>query len=176
MGESALSKDVTTGIFTQSSFEYLLNRKLELAEANAENIGLLLLDPDDLAILSTQEERAVDILMKEVALRLKSCLRASDVIAHFEGNQFAIILDEIENPDAPARVARKIIQSLGCSYPIDRIAIELSCSVGIACASPFEVNDVQLVKRAQKALANAKAEGGYQFHYYIEFLDRLSGK
>ena len=176
MGESALSKDVMSGIFTQSSFEYLLNRKMELAEANAENIGLLLLDPDDLDILAMQDEHGAEILLKDIAQRLRSCLRAGDLIAHFEGHQFAIILDEIENPDAPAKVARKIIQSLGCSYAVDRTVIELSCSIGIACASPFEVNDVALVKRAQKALANAKAEGGYQFHYFIEFLDTLSGK
>lgn len=175
MGESVLSKDETTGVFTEASFQYLLKRKMELAEANAENIGLLLVDPDHFSVLSVFPEETPAI-KKAIALRLRGCLRAADIIAHATASTFAVILDEIENPDAASRVARKVIQSIGGSYQAGDETIELHCSVGVVCASPYEVNLSSLLARAEKALSFARAEGGGQFHYYIEFLDTLLRK
>jgi len=174
VNESFLTMDQTTGMFTRSSFEYLLKRKIALAEECAEDVGLLLLDPDDAGTISQMDETFAGFFLKEIAARLKGCLRAGDIVAHFEGSQFMVILDEVENHDAAPRVARKIIQVLSATYPFGEGGTELLCSVGIVRAAPFDADETELVARAQKALLSAKAEGGNQFHYFIDALDALT--
>lgn len=176
VNESFLAMDEITGLFTKASFEYLLTRKIALAEECGEYVGLLMIDPDDSGLIPQMEEKFAEFFLREMAGRLKGCLRAGDIVAHCDPGQFAVIVDEVENPNITPLVGRKIIQALSATYPFGETGTELRCSVGIVCQLPHESGEAELIAKARKALINAKAEGGNQLYFYIDAVDGLTGR
>ena len=174
--KGSVNLDEITGLFTKESFFEVLKKKIALAEAMDESVVLLLLSYDSFGVTSTLSEGiAIDIL-KEISARLKGCLRIGDVIANFDENNIAILLDEMDTPDAPTRVSNKIIQILSSPYLVADTQVLLHCNIGIACISPFFASKDELIQRAEKALEHAKAQGGNELHYFITEMDRLYGK
>lgn len=171
---SFLAMDEITGLFTKPSFEYLLKRKMALAAECGENLGLLMVDPDDSRLILQMDDQFATFFLQEIAVRLRDCLRAGDIVAHFDPGQFAVIVDEVDNPSVAPRVARKIIQALSATYPFGENGTELRCSVGIVCQPPYEGGEAELIAKARKALLNAKAEGGNQLYFYLDALDGLN--
>lgn len=174
VNQSFLAMDETTGLFTKASFDYLLKRKIALAEECGEDVGLLILDPDDSALIPQMDDQFAEFFLKEIAARLKGCLRAGDIVAHFDPGQFAVIVDEVDSPSVAPLVARKIIQALSATYPFGEHGTELRCSVGIVCEPPHQSGEAELIAKARKALINAKAEGGNQLYFYLDALDGRS--
>jgi diguanylate cyclase (GGDEF)-like protein len=128
--------------------------------------AILMIDLDRFKdVNDTLGHPAGDLLLKEVAQRLKSCTREMDVVARLGGDEFAII-QVLDGPDHSASIilASRIIEAVGAPYLLDGHEASIGTSIGIAIAPEHGSDPDQLVAQADFALYKVKAEGrnGYR--------------
>jgi len=163
----------------------LLNDRLAHAIASNKRTGchgaVIFLDLDNFKPLNdTYGHEAGDLLLIEVARRIKSSLRASDTAARFGGDEFIVLLSEMsdssaESAEIAAVIAEKIRHSLEHPYRLN-IPSELSgdkitdhcctSSIGIALFHTYEMSQDEIFMRADAAMYQAKAEGKNQIRFF----------
>jgi diguanylate cyclase (GGDEF)-like protein len=114
----------------------------------------------------TLGHQAGDALLKEMSARLKAELRASDVVARLSGDEFVVLLREVDGLDQVGAVARKILSA--AMKPIESVGREcrVTASIGIAMY-PLDAQDEQsLMKSADMAMYLAKEEGKNNYQFY----------
>jgi diguanylate cyclase (GGDEF)-like protein/PAS domain S-box-containing protein len=159
--------DALTGLANRAA----LIQKIEEAAARQrrlqEPFTVLLLDLDRFKqVNDTLGHPAGDALLIEVATRLKSLLRETDVLARLGGDEFAVIqAGESEQREAAKLLAERIIEILRQPFDIDGGNISIGTSIGIALAFEHETDSDDLLKMADLALYRAKSAGrnGYCF-------------
>ncbi len=104
----------------------------------------------------------------EVASRLKKCLRETDTVVRLGGDEFAIIATNLPDGDMVAVVAAKVVATLARPYQIEGQEIVNSASVGVALWSPMNNTPDSLLKCADIALYQSKADGRGQFTIYAD--------
>jgi diguanylate cyclase (GGDEF)-like protein/PAS domain S-box-containing protein len=159
--------DALTGLANRAA----LIQKIEEAAARQrrlqEPFTVLLLDLDRFKqVNDTLGHPAGDALLIEVATRLKSLLRETDVLARLGGDEFAVIqAGESDQREAAKLLAERIIEMLRQPFEIDGGNISIGTSIGIALAAELETGSGDLLKMADLALYRAKSAGrnGYCF-------------
>lgn len=113
-----------------------------------------------------------DLLLREVALRLKNCTRETDVVARLGGDEFAVLQSEMADPAAAGALAAKIQQELARPYMIDGNQVHASASIGICPYTPGSESPEEMLGQADVALYRSKEQGRNQYHFHSEELDR----
>jgi EAL domain-containing protein (putative c-di-GMP-specific phosphodiesterase class I) len=104
--------------------------------------------------------------LQSVAQRLTSCVRESDTVARFGGDEFAILLTQITRAQDAANVARAIKNALDQAFLFDDQEIFVSSSIGISLYPPDGRDTAGLLKTAGVALDRAKVQGGNSYQFY----------
>ncbi|HSP14368.1 MAG TPA: EAL domain-containing protein [Thermoanaerobaculia bacterium] len=154
---------------TQLPNRRLFVERLEMSLLSAKrvrgNVGVLFIDLDRFKTINdTLGHSVADALLIEVAQRLRSCVRQTDTVARYGGDEFTIILPDLHQPEDAAQVAEKILESVIEPVAAGGTTIELSVSIGIA-VYPFDGTDFDtLLRNADDAMYRAKQAGrnGYQ--------------
>jgi diguanylate cyclase (GGDEF)-like protein/PAS domain S-box-containing protein len=142
-----------------------LHQALALSARNGRYGALLFIDLDKFKQLNDTHGHDVgDLLLVEAARRLQACVREGDTVARLAGDEFVVMLEELEAaPDAATRqaeaVADKIVEQLGLPYRLGTIEHRASASVGVALFHDKEPAMDELLKRADLAMYQAKAAG-----------------
>jgi len=153
--------DALTGVANRRSFLAALERELARSARHSEPFSVALVDLDCFKAINDQMgHHAGDSVLLAVTARILQCLRASDVLGRYGGDEFAILLPQTDKEGA-AKVAERIRTAVANStLDVDDQAIQLSISLGLATWDAAEgVDRRQLLKRADKALYQAKALG-----------------
>jgi diguanylate cyclase (GGDEF)-like protein len=101
-----------------------------------------------------------DLLLKDFAQRLAYCVRGVDTVARVGGDEFAVILEELERRDDGCRIAAKIVREMRPEFPLEEHTVEITTSVGIAFHDGKEALGAdQLLRNADAALYQAKNSG-----------------
>ncbi|MEN6587018.1 MAG: sensor domain-containing diguanylate cyclase [Sulfuricella sp.] len=157
----------------------LPNRRMlldRLAHALAEakryhrSLAIMFLDLDNFKkINDTLGHDIGDELLKEVSVRLSTCIRAGDTVSRQGGDEFIIVLTEITNPDDASLVADKIIKAINMPVQITGNLLNVSTSIGIAVYPINGRDDAQeLMKKADKAMYAAKAAGRNGYKFFVD--------
>jgi diguanylate cyclase len=161
--------DPLTGLPNRLLLSEQLTQAMARARRNDCKVGLLLLDLDHFKdINDCYGHAAGDELLRVVSERLKGCLRANDTVARMGGDEFVVLLDELESSEGAALVAQRFIDA--CNEPVMAGGKELitSPSVGIALY-PDDGSEVEhLLKAADLAMYQAKSAGRASFRYYAQ--------
>lgn len=159
--------DLLTNLPNRALFYDRLKQALAQAARNRWTMGVLLIDLDRFKqINDTLGHAAGDTLLKQVAARLASSVRAGDTVARLGGDEFAVILSTLSAPHDAGIVAQKIIVCIAEPFRIDGSQLFVGVSIGIALY-PGDATDIEkLVNSADAAMYGAKAAGrnGYQFY------------
>lgn len=100
-----------------------------------------------------------DGLLREVADRLRACVREGDTVARLGGDEFAVVLPRVSEAVEADQLARRVIRVLSSTYDVDGNQISIGCSIGIALAPVDGVTSHELLKNADTALYGAKSAG-----------------
>jgi len=159
--------DALTDLPNQVLFKDRLKQAIALSRRNDQMQAVLLLNLDRFkAINDSLGYTAGDRLLQSVAQRLTSCVRESDTVARFGGDEFAVLLTQIPRAQDAANVARAIKQALDQAFIFEDQEIFVSSSIGIS-TYPHDGRDTAgLLKTAGVALDRAKEKGGNNFHFY----------
>lgn len=163
--------DSLTGIHNRSQFEETILEKISYAKRYNNKIALLFVDLDKFKIINdTLGHYAGDLLLKEVATRLKSCIRLDDFIARIGGDEFGIILNNIESIKVADAVAEKIIHAIEVPYIINGHNLRISSSIGISYFPSEESDEDNVIHNADIAMYHAKKSGRNNFQHYTQEL------
>lgn len=137
-----------------------LQKAIKSARRRGEKVGVLFLDLDRFKnINDTLGHTLGDRLLKEVAMRLRKTLRASDTISRIGGDEFIVVLPDIQNGKEALVVARKLIEKLEESLEFEGRSLFVTASIGIALF-PDHANDTEaLIQAADTAMYEAKEAG-----------------
>ncbi|WP_177307592.1 putative bifunctional diguanylate cyclase/phosphodiesterase [Pseudoduganella namucuonensis] len=116
-----------------------------------------------------------DAVLKEVATRLRGCVRSEDIVGRLGGDEFLVVLAHVGSEADAAGVARHILRSLTLPYPLDGLVLALSPSIGISMF-PLDGNTVEdLIRNADTAMYHAKDGGRSRFQFFkAAFNERMA--
>jgi len=138
-------------------------------ERNRSKVALLFVDLDRFkAVNDSFGHPAGDALLPEAAKRLLACVRDSDTISRHGGDEFLVVLTDLQNSEVPAAIASKIMAALGEPFHIDAHEAAISASVGIAVFPEDGADFDELLKKADTAMYHAKEAGRNAFRFYTE--------
>jgi diguanylate cyclase (GGDEF)-like protein len=137
-----------------------------------ESVAILSLDLDHFKnVNDTLGHPAGDLLLKEAADRMRSCVRGEDFVARLGGDEFAVVqVPSAEPPNIPA-LASRLIEVVGAPYECDGRQVVVGLSVGIALAPADGDHPDALMKNADLALYRAKADGGGAYRFFEVGMD-----
>ncbi|MEI7429824.1 MAG: EAL domain-containing protein [Betaproteobacteria bacterium] len=168
------SHDHLTGLPNRIMFSKLAASHLSRARRSRRYHAILFIDLDRFKTINDSQGHGVgDLLLQEVAVRLRSCLRESDVAARFGGDEFIILINEVDTVEAIEKIVKKIVNVVSEPYVnLDGQNVETSPSIGIALY-PRDGEEVEvLLKHADAAMYLAKAAGRGTYRFYDSELNR----
>jgi diguanylate cyclase (GGDEF)-like protein len=165
--------DGLTGLANRATFTERLSQAFAAARRGALGFAILYLDLDKFKPVNDTFGHPVgDLLLQQVAGRLKACTRESDLVARLGGDEFAILQGETTEPANAGALAAKVQATLALPFAVNGNEINISVSIGI---SPYAASnsgaDAMLVQ-ADLALYRSKKEGRNQYHFHSADLDQ----
>ena len=162
--------DALTTLSNRYSFEKQIRKTLVAAERHKRKFALLIIDINNFKwINDTFGHACGDLILKNLAQTLKEIIREEDHVARIGGDEFAIILNEIESDINAGIVAEKLIDFYK-STPVtlkDKL-IDIAVSIGISCYPSFAVTTDDLFKQADLAMYKAKTEGQNCYKFFLK--------
>jgi diguanylate cyclase (GGDEF)-like protein/PAS domain S-box-containing protein len=144
-----------------------LARAIALARRYDRRLGVLFIDCDRFKHINDTLGHAIgDQVLRSVAKRLTTCVRESDTVSRHGGDEFLVLLSELDHPDDAGHIADKIVASIGEPHHVSGHELMLTVSVGIALY-PEDGEDAQsLIMRADTAMYHAKNTGRNRVGFY----------
>jgi diguanylate cyclase (GGDEF)-like protein/PAS domain S-box-containing protein len=159
--------DYLTELPNRRMFQDRLEQEIKKAQRSKLSFKLLFLDIDNFKeVNDTLGHAKGDVLLKEAAKRLTNCVRESDTVARFGGDEFTVLLSEIDDTDHVDRVIQKILQVLSEPFHLGNEIAYVSASIGVTCYPNDGKKLVTLLKNADQAMYAAKVAGRNGFSYY----------
>jgi diguanylate cyclase (GGDEF)-like protein len=165
--------DSVTGLPNRAAFLERLDLAFARARRGTSPFGVLYLDLDQFKdVNDTLGHAAGDALLQAVGDRLKGCVRETDLVARFGGDEFAVLQDEMTDVASAEHLATKIGEAIAAPYLIGGNQVHTTVSIGVV---PYtdDVGDVEsMMMKADLALYRAKDAGRNQFRFHDAELDR----
>lgn len=151
--------DPLTHLYNRAHFESRMHLAIKRTERYAKNMAIMFMDLDGFKQVNDKYGHAIgDLVLKEAAQRLKSSVRDIDTVARFGGDEFAVILEELEgdNKGSCAVIGHRIIDAIRRPFEIQGHALHIGISIGVAIHSGSHEYPESLLKMADEAMYEAK--------------------
>lgn len=153
-------QDSLTGLPNRRVLESRLDEMLETARGERRKLGLLFVDLDRFkAINDSLGHETGDALLRLVALRLRDLTRASDFLGRFGGDEFVMVLPDIDDPATIDATAARLVEELSRPYPLNGKLLHMTPSIGGAIYPLHGRDRKSLLSRADAAMYHAKSLG-----------------
>ena len=164
--------DALTGLPNRSEFNAKLETASKRLKRNGGAITVMMIDLDKFKdVNDTLGHPAGDQLLIEVGKRLQSTVRETDVLARLGGDEFAIIQEDASNQhEAAIALALRIVEAISQPFDLNGNRASLGASIGIVLAPEHGIDPEGLLKRADLALYDAKANGRNDFRFFRDEL------
>jgi diguanylate cyclase (GGDEF)-like protein len=160
--------DALTGLANRAAFNAKLAEASKRLRRNGGAVTVMMIDLDRFkAVNDTLGHPAGDQLLVEVGKRLQSTVRETDVLARLGGDEFAVIQEGAANQrEAAIALALRIIEAISQPFDLNGNRASLGTSIGIVLAPEHETDPEGLLKRADLALYDAKANGRNDYRFF----------
>lgn len=160
--------DTLTGLPNRLMFNEFLSREVASAQRHQRSLAVLFLDLDGFKpVNDTHGHEVGDCVLREVALRLRGCLRGGDILARLGGDEFTLLLADPRGEGDVTAVAEKVIGCIATPFPAGGgEECRLGVSVGIALFPRDGRDGDELVGAADKAMYAVKMAGKNGYRYY----------
>jgi diguanylate cyclase (GGDEF)-like protein/PAS domain S-box-containing protein len=165
--------DVLTELPNRALCIERLRAALQRAERTHDKVAVLFIDLDRFKTINDSLGHHVgDALLRSVAQRLLGGVRAGDTVSRLGGDEFVVVLNGVEGVDEIGRiVTQRLVPRVRQPHAVDGAELQVSCSVGIA-VYPDDAQDIDtLMRHADAAMYQAKAEGRDGVHYFTAALN-----
>lgn len=165
--EREANYDSLTNIPNRSLGSFSLKRAIRHAQRTSSVLAVLFIDLDDFKLINdTMGHNAGDQLLALVADRLTERLRSSDLLCRLGGDEFMILLNQVDTEESVASVASSIIEELNRIFKVQDTDVQIGCSIGAAVYPKDGDSAELLMKHADIAMYDAKNNGANQLRFY----------
>ncbi len=167
--------DALTDLPNRTLFNDRLTQALIQAERDGTSAAVMFIDLDRFKNINDTLGHSVgDLLLQNVAIRLTNCMRQGDSVSRQGGDEFVVLLPEINHAKDAALVAQKILESIAQPFEISGHELHASCSIGISFY-PIDGDDGEtLMKNADTAMYRAKEAGRNNYQFYLADMNARS--
>ena len=159
--------DTLTDLPNRALLTDRLHQALAYAKRDSQRVALMFVDLDHFKPINDSLGHVVgDWLLKQVAVRMRECVRDSDTVARVGGDEFVVLLRTIENAADAAMVAEKIRNALNRPFDLAQQSLHISCSIGMALYPEHAMNGNELLDYADIAMYQAKQCGRDRVQVY----------
>jgi diguanylate cyclase (GGDEF)-like protein/PAS domain S-box-containing protein len=163
--------DTLTGLPNRVLLHDRLQQAIAHARRQQRRVAVLMLDLDHFKQINDSLGHHIgDHLLEAVAVRLRGCLRESDIAARLGGDEFVIALPEAAEDANAAQVARKVIDALRQAFDIDGHELHIGVSIGISRYPADGEDPGTLLRAADAAMYKAKGDGRGDYHFFTASL------
>jgi diguanylate cyclase (GGDEF)-like protein/PAS domain S-box-containing protein len=168
--------DGLTGLPNRTLLEDRISNALADARRRNENAAVLFLDLDRFKFINdTLGHTSGDVLLQEVAARLKGWAREQDTVARVGGDEFVVLLTSVAQASDAAMAAQRILDAITAEFPVHGNLLKVTCSVGISMFPEHGGDCETLVKNADAAMYYAKQKGPNNIQFFTADLnDQIS--
>ena len=152
--------DELTGLANRVLLKDRLNTAVAFHQRQSLGMAVLFIDLDGFKnINDTYGHDVGDELLQQVAVRLQGCVRSSDTVVRFGGDEFVLLLTGLHSPNEAAYVAEKVLRLMQKEFELSKTNAFIGCSIGIAMYPDDGDNDTELLKIADTMMYKVKAAG-----------------
>src|ERR1039458_1534145 len=161
--------DALTGLPNRTLLEDRLSKALASARRRKDKVALLFLDLDRFKTINDSLGPSFgDLLLQEVAERLKRFAREQDTVARLGGDEFLIVLTALKDVGDAAIAAERIMNAMTAGFVVQGNSLNVSCSIGISIFPEHGADSETLIKNADAAMYKAKESGRNNFRFFTE--------
>ena len=167
MFKSLSETDEMTGLLNKRSFNAMLIKAAKVAERYAHPMAIMIIDADNLKVVNDKYgHKAGDRLILKLAEIIQDCLRISDVISRYGGDEFVVLLPQTTAEKALEAGSRICLAVQNSSFDVEGSKINSTVSIGIASFPDDAVNMNELMEKADASLYQSKQQGKNQVSHY----------
>jgi diguanylate cyclase (GGDEF)-like protein/PAS domain S-box-containing protein len=166
--------DALTGLPNRVLFGDRLTQAMAQADRNGQKVAIIYVDLDRFKHINDFLGHHIgDLLLQEIAERLKSCTRKSDTLARMGGDEFMLVLAGISNREDASSTGQRLIEVLKEPVLVENHEMHMSASIGISIFPDDGEDGVTLQRKADIAMYCAKNSGGNRYQYFTDEMNAI---
>jgi diguanylate cyclase (GGDEF)-like protein/PAS domain S-box-containing protein len=159
--------DYLTGLPNRMLLNDRISQAIALAPRHMKHVALLFLDLDGFKHINDSLGHPTgDKLLQSIAERLIGCVRASDTVSRQGGDEFVVLLSEVEQSENPALTARRMLEAVAQPHSIDHHDLHVTASIGVSVYPDDGLDAETLIKNADTAMYQAKENGRQSYQFF----------
>ena len=159
--------DFLTGLPNRMLLDDRINQAIALAPRHGKKVAILVLDLDGFKHVNDSLGHTTgDKLLKSVSNRLVECVRASDTVSRTGGDEFVVVLSELQQLEDASGLARRILTAVAQPHFIDQHDLHVTTSIGISIYPDDGIDAETLIKTADTAMYQAKGNGRHNYQFF----------
>ena len=163
----AAEHDALTGLPNRMLLNDRVSQAIIAAPHHMKKVAVLFLDLDGFKHINDSLGHPIgDKLLQSIANRLVECARDSDTVSRQGGDEFVVLLSEVEQAEDAAIAARRMLQTVAECYSIDRHDLHVTASVGVSVYPDDGLDAETLIKNADTAMYQAKESGRQSYKFF----------
>ncbi|OFZ66701.1 MAG: hypothetical protein A2V79_05515 [Betaproteobacteria bacterium RBG_16_56_24] len=169
--------DVLTGLPNRMLFHDRLQQAITYAERQRTSVALLFMDLDRFKdVNDTLGHHIGDLLLQEVTHRIRHCVRGSDTVSRQGGDEYVIMLPNLDDLGDIMQVVNKLIESIADPYELEGHTVHVTTSVGVSIYPQDGVNIETLIRNADTAMYQAKDAGRNGYRFFTQEMNNTIAK
>jgi diguanylate cyclase (GGDEF)-like protein/PAS domain S-box-containing protein len=159
--------DALTGLPNRMLLNDRLDQAISLARRQGGQVAVLVLDLDGFKHINDSLGHSTgDKLLQYVASRLRECVRAPDTVSRQGGDEFVVLLQNLENPEDAVTAARRVLKVVAEAYSINGHDLHITASIGVSIYPDDGPDAETLIKNADTSMYQAKESGRQTFRFF----------
>jgi len=159
--------DFLTGLPNRALLDDRVDRAISMSRRYGKKVAVLFLDLDGFKHINDSLGHPVgDRLLQSVAARLVTCLRGSDTVSRQGGDEFVVLLSEVEHPEDAAITARRMLEAVSEVHFIEPHELHVTTSIGLSIYPDDGLDAQTLIKNADTAMYQAKESGRHSYQFF----------
>jgi diguanylate cyclase (GGDEF)-like protein/PAS domain S-box-containing protein len=159
--------DFLTGLPNRMLLNDRVGQAIAAAQRHEKQVAVLFLDLDGFKHINDSLGHPTgDRLLQSIAWRLVECVRGADTVSRQGGDEFVVLLSELEQPEDAAHTARRMLQVVAESHSIDQHDLHVTTSIGVSVYPDDGLDAETLIKNADTAMYQAKENGRQSYRFF----------
>ncbi len=159
--------DFLTGLPNRMLLNDRVNQAITMAPRHSKKVAVLFLDLDGFKHINDSLGHPTgDKLLQSIAKRLVNCVRSADTVSRQGGDEFVVLLSEVERSEDTAITARRMLQTVAEAHSIDQHDLHVTTSIGVSVYPDDGLDAETLIKNADTAMYQAKENGRQSYQFF----------
>ncbi|MEP6621992.1 MAG: EAL domain-containing protein [bacterium] len=164
--------DFLTGLPNRMLLMDRIHQAVALASRHRKSVAVLFLDLDGFKHVNDSLGHAVgDKLLQSVASRLNECVRGSDTVSRQGGDEFVVLLSEVEQAEDATSTAKRMLKAVAEPHVIDGHVLHVATSIGVSVYPDDGTDADALIRNADTAMYQAKESGRHRYQFFRPSMD-----